>query len=341
MDPLFNDAADKLLANLCTLETVRQVELTHDAAAMWTTIEDSGFTDAWVDEAAGGADLSWHDTFGLLLAAGRHALPLPLGPTMYVRSLLAQAGHAQILGCATLATQAIQAPLGEVVAHAVPFGRVAAWVAMNLNGKAWLLPTTAASHEGPAVHGSLQSRLRWATWPADAISLGEAKPLREVGAALWAGMMAGAMTAVLERTVAYANERSQFGKSIGKFQAIQQQLSQMAEHVHAVHMAAEMAFAHGAPASGDPLAALAKGRASEAVSLVAATAHGVHGAMGTTAEYPLHLWTRRLHEWRMDFGSEALWQRLLGAALLQESAGSVLDFMLTRLSVEADAIATA
>ena len=338
MDSLFNDAADKLLANLCSLETVRQVELTHDAAAMWTTIENSGFTDAWVDEAAGGAGLSWHDTFGLLLAAGRHALPLPLGPTMYVRSLLAQTGHAQIQGCATLATQAIQSPQGEVVAHAVPFGRVAAWVAMNLNGKSWLLPTTAASHEGPAVHGSLQSRLRWATWPANAISLGDVKPLREVGAALWAGMMAGAMTAVLDRTVAYANERSQFGKSIGKFQAIQQQLSQMAEHVHAVHMAAEMAFAHGAPASDDPLAALAKARTSEAVSLVAATAHGVHGAMGTTAEYPLHLWTRRLHEWRMDFGSEALWQRLLGEALLQESAGSVLDFVLTRLSIEADSI---
>lgn len=343
MDSLFNDAADKLLASLCTLETVRQVELTQDAAAMWTMIEDSGFVDAWVDEVAGGAGLSWHDTFGLLLAAGRHALPLPLGPTMYVRSLLAQAGHAQIQGCATLATQIIQtlqSPKGEVVANAVPFGRLAAWVAMNLDGKAWLLPTTAASHEGPAVHGSLQSRLCWATWPTDAISLGDAKPFREVGAALWAGMMAGAMTAVLERTVAYANERSQFGKSIGKFQAIQQQLSQMAEHVHAVHMAAEMAFAHGAPGSDDPLAALAKGRASEAVSLVAATAHGVHGAMGTTAEYPLHLWTRRLHEWRMDFGSEAYWQRLLGERLLQTSVGSVLDFTLTRLSIEADSIET-
>lgn len=338
MDQLFNDAADKLLANLCSLETVRQVELTHDASLMWAAIEDSGFIDAWVGEDLGGAGLKWHDTFGLLLAAGRHALPLPLGPTMYVRSLLAQSGHVQIQGCATLTTQAIETPDGEVVAHAVPFGRVAAWVAMNLNGKAWLLPTSTAAHEGPAVHGSLQSRLRWAAWPAGVVSLGDIKPLREVGATLWAGMMAGAMTAVFERTVAYANERSQFGKSIGKFQAIQQQLSQMAEHVHAVHMAAEMAFFHGAPFSGDPMAALAKGRASEAVSLVAATAHGVHGAMGTTAEYPLHQWTRRLHEWRMDFGSEAYWQQLVGEALLQDSALCVLDFLLTRLDTETDAV---
>lgn len=332
MDALFNDSAEKLIASLCTPDSVRQVELTGDAKRIWSAIEDSGFADAWVDEAAGGVGLSWHDSFGLLLAAGRHALPLPLGPTMYVRSLLAALGLASVDGCATFATQASQMPSGEVLAHAVPFGRVAAWVGMNLNGKAWLLPTVVASHEGPAVHGSLQSRLCWASWPADAVALGQARPWREVGAVLWAGKMAGAMTAVLELTLAYANDRAQFGKSIGKFQAVQQQLSQMAEHVHAVQMAAEMAFAHGAPSAGAPTAALAKGRASAAVSLLAATAHGVHGAMGITAEYPLHLWTRRLHEWRMDFGSEAYWQRLLGQALLDEPPISALDFVLKRLS---------
>jgi hypothetical protein len=224
-----------------------------------------------------------------------------------------------------------------VLAHAVPFGLVADWVGMNLHGQAWLLPTAGALREGPGVHGSLQSRLRWPVWPAGAIALGEARPWREVGAVLWAAMLAGAMQALLQRTLVYANERAQFGKSIGKFQAIQQQLSLMAEHVHAVHMAAEMAFAPGAPGAGAPLAALAKARASEAVSLVAATAHGVHGAMGTTAEYPLHLWTRRLHEWRMDFGSEAHWHGLLGQALLQPSAGSALDFVLQHLSPEAAA----
>ncbi len=341
MDSLFTDAAEKLLAKLCTLETVRQVELTHDGAAMWAAIEESGFTQTWVAESDDDAGLSWHDGFGLLLAAGRHALPLPLGPTMYVYSLLAASGHTQLAGCATFATQVEPTAQGGVLAHAVPFAHVAAWVAMNVNGKAWLLPTSAAAHEGPAVYGSLQSRLRWASWPAQAMALGEAKPWREVGAVLWAGMMAGAMSAALERTLVYANERAQFGKSIGKFQAIQQQLSQMAEHVHAVHMAAEMAFANGAPVADDPMAALAKARASQAVALVAATAHGVHGAMGTTAEYPLHLWTRRLHEWRMDFGSEAHWQGLLGASLLQHSKPSVIDFMLERLSVEDTAMAIA
>ena len=60
----------------------------------------------------------------------------------------------------------------------------------------------------------------------------------------------------------------------------------------------------GLPQSSTALhAALAKARTSAAVPRVAAVAHAVHGAMGITAEYPLHLWMRRLHEWRLDFGA--------------------------------------
>jgi hypothetical protein len=53
------------------------------------------------------------------------------------------------------------------------------------------------------------------------------------------------------------------------------------------------------------------------------------------------LWTRRLHEWRMDFGSEAHWQRLLGQALLHPCEGGVLDFVLNRLSPESETPAAA
>jgi acyl-CoA dehydrogenase len=41
-------------------------------------------------------------------------------------------------------------------------------------------------------------------------------------------------------------------------------------------------------------------------------AHQVHGAIGATVEYPLHLLTRSIWAWREDFGSEAEWSRLLG-----------------------------
>ena len=137
-----------------------------------------------------------------------------------------------------------------------------------------------------------------------------------IAAVLLAAQMAGAMQRVLEMTLTYANERSQFGKPIGKFQAIQQQLAVMAEQVFAARMAAQMACATSAALPQPLLAALAKARASEAVPTVTAIAHAVHGAIGITAEYDLQLYTRRLHAWRLALGSELYWQRQIGVALL-------------------------
>lgn len=52
--------------------------------------------------------------------------------------------------------------------------------------------------------------------------------LRTHGALARAAMMAGAVEAVLVSAVDYANRRIQFGRPIGKFQAIQQALAQLA-----------------------------------------------------------------------------------------------------------------
>ena len=55
--------------------------------------------------------------------------------------------------------------------------------------------------------------------------------------------------------------------------------------------------------------------ASEAASLGASTGHGVHGAIGFTHEYRLHLLTRRLWAWRSEYGSATYWSELLGNAI--------------------------
>ncbi len=72
------------------------------------------------------------------------------------------------------------------------------------------------------------------------------------------------------------------------------------------------------------------GCASEAVALVAPLAHAIHGAIGITAERHRQLYTRRLHDWRADFGSERIWNLAIGRALLA-SGNSTLDFMRTAL----------
>ncbi|MDO9197593.1 acyl-CoA dehydrogenase family protein, partial [Rhodoferax sp.] len=143
---------------------------------------------------------------------------------------------------------------------------------------------------------------------------------------LHAALLSGAMTRVFEMTLQYCNERVQFGKTLGKFQAVQHQLSVMAEHVAAASMAAEAAFHTDAAAPSLLATAMAKSRTSEAAVLVAAIAHALHGAIGIAEEYDLQLLTRCLHEWRMAHGSEAHWNVLIGNRVLAADV-PIVDFV--------------
>ncbi len=67
------------------------------------------------------------------------------------------------------------------------------------------------------------------------------------GALLQAALIAGAAGRLLDMAVAYANERVQFGKPIGKQQALQQNLAVMAQDVVAVRLAVELAASKGWP----------------------------------------------------------------------------------------------
>lgn len=163
---------------------------------------------------------------------------------------------------------------------------------------------------------------------AEAIATRGGAPLPlHFAAAIHASLIAGAMARSFDLTLQYCNQRAQFGRTLGKFQAVQHQLAEMAELVTAVGMAAEAAF-QAAGRMPDLLpAAIAKARASEAAVQVANTAHALHGAIGITAEYDLQLFTRRLHAWRMAHGSESYWHRIVGEQLLA-SEGSVADFVI-------------
>ncbi len=128
--------------------------------------------------------------------------------------------------------------------------------------------------------------------------------------------MAGAIADTLARSVAYVGERQQFGRLIGKQQAVQQNLAVLAEESAAAGIAAEAAFA--AFEHGDPefQVAVAKTRVGQAASQAVAIAHQVHGAMGYALEHPLHASTLRLMSWRTEFGSDRYWAGVLGRRVL-------------------------
>ena len=246
-DSLLLDALRGLLEAECLPAVVRASEAGGSLQALTDALADSGFADALLPEAQGGAGLSLAQAFPLFELCGRYLLPLPLPEQMVARAL----GSAPALG---------------------------------------------------------------------------------LTACLNAAQMAGALQRVLEMTLQYANDRQQFGRPIGKFQAIQHQLAVMAEQVMAARMAAQIGCqsASNGPGAIEPAlmnVAVAKARANEAAVEVTALAHSIFGAIGFTAEHDLQLYTRRLHAWRLSAGTESYWHEVLGQAVLQSPYALSLDIL--------------
>ena len=132
--------------------------------------------------------------------------------------------------------------------------------------------------------------------------------------------MAGALESILTQSVRYANERIQFGRPIGKFQAIQQDLAVLSTHVAASSVAADYACSSMDKGNPDFAIAVAKSRIDDAVSVGAGIAHQVHGAIGFTYEHGLHFATRRLWAWRAEYGSGSEWSKVLGEKAISNGA---------------------
>lgn len=282
----------RLLSDVATPAAVRELEQSRDITPIWSAVEASGYLDILVSEEAGGAGLSLLDAAPIFELLGRHALPLPIGDTMVARALLARAGADYGSGPIALVTSA-QPTVGATFAEAFLTGSLSA---PQLQ-KAEVSPT--------GIHGDASGL----------VALAGSAELRPIAAIVRSLLISGAAHQLLEMTVNYANDRAQFGKPIGKFQAVQQQLAVLAEQAVAARIAAAMGARAGLDAS--PLqTAFAKHSASTAAATIAPIAHGVHGAIGISAEYDLQLFTRRLNEWRMADGSEAYWADVVGAARL-------------------------
>jgi alkylation response protein AidB-like acyl-CoA dehydrogenase len=322
---MFAQAIENILQDQCTPAVVRAIEAGGPTAALWQAVEGAGFLELLAPEAAGGAGLALAELFPILRSFGRYTVPVPVAQTIVARALLGSQ-CAMPAGMITLAAALRREAGGAIVCPLTPYGQVADFVLAQDGDAFLLLPAAAAQREASGVHGSLAATLRWPDESAATHVPGAGPLLPAFAAALYAALLSGAMTRVFEMTLQYCNDRVQFGKTLGKFQAVQHQLRVMAEHVAAAAMAAEAAF-HAAAAAPSPLvAAMAKSRTSEAAVLVASIAHALHGAIGIAEEYDLQLLTRRLHEWRIAHGSEAHWNVLIGNSVLGADV-SIVDFV--------------
>jgi Acyl-CoA dehydrogenases len=320
LDNLIIDAFGQWLEGEVSAERVRRIDLGESADGLWRSLAEHGFADLLLPEELGGAAASAPTACHLLFAAGGAALPLPLASTWWARLALAEAGLGLPEGAIALASaerdgQGLRCP-------AVPFAAQSRWVLATLPEGAWLLSVESAQRRSDGVHASATEQLSWPEVPADAQRLPADRDWCALGAAYSAALIAGAAERVLHLTLEYATTRQQFGKPVGGFQAIQQQISVLAEEVFAARMAAQLALRGSTWPQGIP-AAVAKARCSAATVRICNIAHAVFGAIGVTEECDLQLYTRRLYAWRSDFGSEARWQPVIGRAALRESGDSL------------------
>ena len=336
---ILSDVVTRLFAERVTRELSEAAERGGWPAALWQAVEENGLTLPLVPEAKGGAGGTWGDAYVVVSAVGRHAVPLPLPETIVASWLLAEAGLEVPAGPLTVApTQrderlrlvrrdggvrldgtAARVPWGRAAEHVVVVdeadGRVT--VALVAAGDARVTPDTNIAREP-------RDALAFAGAPVLAAAPAAAgvprDALRLYGALVRAAQMAGGLEAVLGLATRYATERRQFGKPIGQFQSIQQNLAVLAGQAAAAGIAAANAFR--AADRGDCWfeTAVAKVRVGEAAGVGASIAHQVHGAIGFTYEHQLQFVTRRLWSWRAEFGGESEWAALLGRSVAERGA---------------------
>lgn len=328
------DSASRLFADLGTSGHLTRVREGSWIADEWQAVEQAGLSAAAISEARGGVGADLQAQATIVRLAAHHNVSAPLAETFLAETMLERAAlpaqHRALTvapvvpqGSATLTRRGDQYLVSGTL-HRVPWARhVPIVVAADFEGRVATVIVKGAA--------DIRHQQNLADEPRDTVHLnslpvasGDVGIGREClsrddvfvrGALLRSAAMLGALDRVLDITVRYAEDRVQFGRPIGKFQAVQQMVSVLASQVAACGIAVESAIKAMDRSAADLQIAAAKARISEAAGSVAALGHQVHGAIGISREYSLNLSTRRLWSWRDEFGSETEWSERIGSML--------------------------
>jgi len=318
-----------------------QRQLLSDSAARlfqsnagWDQIEELGIADILVPEEHGGSGADWDDACAVLQAAGHAQTPLPLAEAMIARKLLADAALEVPRSKLSIAPD----PVGTLsrdagawkfsgVLSSVPWGRDVASVVTTvaLEGRPHVVVLAvrdASVHEKMNLADEPRDELQFDSASALAAPANsrESQHLIDYAALARTAQIAGALQSALERSIAYAQERKQFGRPIGQFQAVQQQLALFGGETAAATCASRAAAISACAGDASFEIAAAKLRANQAIGVATSIAHQVHGAIGFTREYALRQATQRLWSWRSEYGNDRYWSEVLGRAVQEHGA---------------------
>jgi len=300
--------------------------------ALWSRVAEAGVFALAVPEAYEGMGPRPVELALAFVELGRHAVPGPLVETVTAATLLAaldDTGSAKRLlpalaageSTATVAQgeYALDADTADVRLRVSGPERLSG--VEKLSGRERVSGSESAAGAARAATSAAELRLAPAPGPPRP-SLDPARrlfPLPPGGALLATGpqvtaAMAHALRiarlttaaqalgvglALVDKTVAYVRQRTQFGVPIGSFQAVKHQL---ADARIALEFARPLVLGAALTMTGQDIAA-AKVTACEAAYATARTALQLHGAIGYTAEYDLSLWLTKARALRTAWGS--------------------------------------
>ena len=349
---LLKDTLRRWLAEECPTTRVRAVmesESGHDAA-LWQGLVALGVPGLVVPVAQGGSGLELLD---LALAAEELGYACTPGPflacAMATAALLASGNEAAaarwlpaIAGGEAVVTLALgeegdEWDAGALTTRArggaltgrkalVPYAAAADALlvaARDDDGPGlWLVERGAPGLEVTALRGTDMTRrvdaVELGGAPATRIATGRAAidRARDAGLVLLAADAYGGARRCLDMTAKYVLTREQFGQPIGAFQAVKHQLADLATELEpALSLWWYAAHAHDRIRErAERHAALAKAHLSDIYDRAVRVCTELHGGIGFTWEYDLHLWFRRAVFDRAFLG-EATYHRLRAADL--------------------------
>ncbi|AKC37713.1 acyl-CoA dehydrogenase FadE [Mycolicibacterium phlei] len=253
---------------------------------LWTVLcEQVGAAALLVPEELGGAGGELADAAVVVEELGRGLVPSPLMGTLWAELALLDAGYQGELLESLAAGESIGAVAfdpGYVLNGAI------ADVVLTLDGdevhRAENLTATALSTMDP-------TRRLAAVVVSGNEPIGTAPGLIDKAGLLLAAEQVGAAARALELTVEYTKTRVQFGRTIGSFQALKHR---MADLYVLVESARAIVYQSIQDLTAEA-ATVARIKASEALSAVAADSIQLHGGIAITWEHDAHLYFKRAH----------------------------------------------
>lgn len=332
---MLTDSVERAFSTEITPDLINASEQGKWPQALWELIESQGLDTALDSETNGGLELDWDSVYPLAYLAGKYAAPIPLPETLMASWLLRQAGCERPAGPLTVAQldaaqcQPLKGQHYQITGE-IPEIPWAQWVdhivlsvdiehqphiALIETNQLSLSPSQNIARE-PRACSSLSTPITVAMFPVPGAPK---QAVTYLGAMNRSAQMAGAAARILEFSVRYASERSQFGRALNRFQVIQQYLAVLASESAALSVAARNAFFQFETHPYLPTAA-AKIRSSRAAGEISSLGHAVHGAIGFTYEHQMQYFTRRLWAWRSEFGNHRWWAEKLGRATTAQPA---------------------